>query len=149
MSDRLAKLGVRWVVLLHEVDWLSLSSLSRDPGLEHRLQKQFLDVYEVRGWQGLVVDDAGRSVPAEPHLEPWITVDASGPAVYQRPGAAGWMRGMNVASVSPEGLVALPAGEGPVWFWPSLVVLAAAAATWLAVALCVVTEWRVRRRLPP
>lgn len=149
VSDRLAKLGVRWIVVLHEVDWLSLNSLSREPGLERRLRRQYLDVYEVKDWRGLVVDGAGRSVPADPHVEPWTSVDASGPAVYQRAGQMGWMRGTAAAEVSPEGLVALPAGSGPVWFWPSLLVLVAAAATWAAVTLSVVSVWRENRRQRP
>lgn len=149
VADRLARLGVRWVVLLHEVDWLSLSSLTQDPGLERRLQRQYLDVYEVKGWQGLVVDQTGRAVPADPHLEPWTSVDASGPAVYQRPAQAGWMRGTVSASASPDGLIALPAGSGPVWFWPSLLVLGASAATWAAVALSVISIRRENRRQRP
>jgi len=95
------------------------------------------------------VDDAGREVPSDAHLEPWISVDASGPAVYQRPGQMGWMRGTAAAGISPDGLVALPAGSGPVWFWPSLLVLGTAGATWAFAALSVTSVVRENRRQRP
>jgi hypothetical protein len=140
VSDELARLGVRWVVLLHEVDWLSYEGVSHDPGLVQRVHAPALDLYEVAGWHGLVVDEQGAPVASQPLVEPVVRVDASGPAVYDRPAATGWMRGWQAAGATPEGLVALPAGSGLVWYWPSVLVLITTVSTYGAV---MVVTWRV------
>ena len=125
ISVPLAKAGVRWVILLHEVDWLDYGSFGADPGLRQTLHGPSLDLYEVRGWTGLVVDADGQVVPSQPVVEPLLRLDASGPATYQRPGSPGWMRGLSSAGLTPEGTISLPAGSGPVWYWPALLVLLA------------------------
>jgi hypothetical protein len=131
VSARLAKLGVRWVILLHEVDWLTYSGVTRDPGLRSVVRGPALELYEVTGWKGAVVDEQGQPVANDPVIEPVLRVDPSGPAVYNRPAASGWMRGWEAAGTTPEGLVSLPAGSGLVWYWPSLVVVATTFATYL------------------
>ncbi len=138
VADRMRSLGVRWVVLLHEIDWLKYPGLTTDPGLRLALHAPALDLYEVRDWPGLVVGADGRPVASGPVVEPLVQVDASGAATLNRPYAAGWLRGWNATSASPGGLVALPAGSGPVWYWPSLVTLACSAITYGAVIIVLV-----------
>jgi hypothetical protein len=143
----LAALGVRWVFVVHAVDWGELRGISSDdPGLRPVVRSGALDLWEVRGWPGLVVatDRGGPAatsagaVPSRPLVEPLLLADPSAAATVARPGAGGWRRGTGAATVAPDGQLALPAGSGPVWYWPTVVVLTAdvvaAAATGTAVA---------------
>jgi hypothetical protein len=125
VADDLADLGVRWVVLQHEGTWRDHEGLGIDPGLELVVEGETLDLYRVRSWDGPVVDDAGHPVPFDPVVAPWASLDESGPATWAQPAAKGWMRGLEPAGRTSDGLVRLPEGSGPVWFWPSLLVVAA------------------------
>jgi hypothetical protein len=49
-SASLARLGVRWVVVAHEVDWQAYRSVASDPGLEPTLRTPTIDLYVVRAW---------------------------------------------------------------------------------------------------
>ncbi len=138
VAERMHALGVRWVMVLHEVDWLKYPGLTTDPGLRLALHAQALDLYEVRAWTGLVVDQDGRAVGADPVVEPVLRLDPSGSATVNRPFAAGWMRGWEPAEETPEGLVGLPAGSGLVWYWPTLVSLFFTTITYSAVIIVVV-----------
>lgn len=124
ISPALVELGVRWVVLQHEADWLDFGALGADRGLVKVVRGRTLDLFEVTGWRGPIVGDDGRTVPSNTVIEPFLQVDGSGPAVYQHPAASGWMRGWAPAGTTEWGTIALPAGSGPVWYWPSLLVLA-------------------------
>ena len=137
VSDGLAALGVRWVALLHDVDWRPYAAgLSADPGLEARVRSGTLDLLEVRSWRGPVTDTAGRVVPMRPVVAPLRRLAGSGPARWAQPAARGWMRGWEAAGRTPNGLVSLPAGRGPVWFWPAVVSIVAQVAVAVAVARC-------------
>jgi hypothetical protein len=76
-----------------------------------------------------VVSEEGHRLESREVVAPLRWVEASGPAVWHRAGVAGWMRGTSPATTSPLGLVQLPAGAGPVWYWPALPTLAAHALT--------------------
>ncbi|MBV8960394.1 MAG: hypothetical protein JO087_16630 [Actinobacteria bacterium] len=47
-SENLAQLGVRWVVVMHQVDWASYTGLARDDGLTATVRSPSVDLYEVR-----------------------------------------------------------------------------------------------------
>jgi hypothetical protein len=148
IADGLAGLGVRWVVVDHVADWQSLTGLANDPGLEPVVRGPTVDLYRVKGWSGVVVDDDGHPVPADPVLEPWWRVDASGPAVWNHPASGGWRRGTDTVEETPDGLLRLPAGSGPLWYWPAVIVMLADV-VWLStmvVAGVVSTRRRRRRR---
>jgi hypothetical protein len=153
MSDGLARLGVRWVVMAHVADWQSLSGVPTDTGLEPVVRGPDVDLYRVRGWTGAVVDEAGRSVPIDPVLEPYARVDPSGAATWNRPGSAGWRRGDQAATETADGRLRVPAGDGPVWYWPAIVVVLADLAWLVAMgwAAAVLTSRRRLHRLgaPP
>lgn len=123
-SADLARAGVRWLALQHDVDWQSYTGVFDDPGLDLVVSGGSLDLYEVEAWRGPVRTEDGivesRSIAA-----PLLDVDPSGPATLTRAFQRGWMRGVHAAASTDEGLVALPGGAGPVWYWPSLVVVAA------------------------
>jgi hypothetical protein len=138
----LARLGVRWVVLLHTADWRAYQSMISEPGLRVAVSGPTLELFEVRAWPGALVDDQGVQRTPDPVVEPLQALEPSPSASWARPWQAGWMRGSEPASPGPSGLVHLPAGAGPLWFWPSLVVLVADAATLAAV----VVAWRLRTR---
>jgi hypothetical protein len=142
----LARLGVRWVVLLHTADWRTYRSAITEPGFRAAVRGPTLDLFEVRAWPGGLVDEEGAQLTPDPMVEPLQALEPSPSATWARPWQAGWMRGSEPASPGPSGLVHLPAGAGPLWFWPSLVVLAADAVTLAAVVLA----WRslARGRAP-
>jgi hypothetical protein len=144
VSAELADLGVRWVVLLKELRWRELDGLAGDPGLELVVSGPTLDLYEVRGWSGAAVDDDGGAAELESWAAPLATVGGGDALTWARPAARGWMRGWSPAGRTSSGLVRLPEGAGPVWFWPSVLVLAADGLWLVAVAVTVLQERRAR-----
>ena len=85
ISSDLAHLGVRYVVMMKDVDWLCyLPAMSLDPGLESVVSGPTLELYRVKDWAGTVVGDDGRAVSADPVVAPWWDVAASGPARMAR-----------------------------------------------------------------
>jgi len=124
-SNAFAALGIRWVVLLHQVDWHQYTAINDDPGLQHILTTPALDLYRVRGWRGPVVDDHGRNVHIDTVVQPWSLVSPSGPATWTRPAQSGWLRGTSSTRSTATGLLRLPAGSGPVWYWPATLAIAA------------------------
>jgi hypothetical protein len=147
VASKLARLGVRWVVLLHEVDWQSYASLGNDRGLGHAVGGPSLDLFRVRAWRGPVLDGTGRRVRLHTVVQPLSWLDASGTVTWFRPTEYGWMRGWKPAHATPAGLVRLPAGRGPVWYWPTLLVLAADLAT-ATVAVVALAGARRGRKSP-
>ena len=119
----LADLGVRWVVLQHDIDWQTYLSLRDDPGLERVVDGPTLELFEVTAWRGPVVTDDGMVLSDDGPVSPLASVRGSGPATWARPGADGWLRGLEPATVAVDGQLRLPAGAGPVWYWPTLLVL--------------------------
>jgi hypothetical protein len=141
--DRLAQMGVRWVVVLHAADWEASRWLSHREGVRAVVAGESVDLLEVTGWRAPVLSAGGAPVALDPVVAPLQHLAASGPAVWAHPAARGWLRGTASAGRTPAGLVRLPAGRGPLWFWPSLVVLAADAA---AAAAAVAAALALRRR---
>ena len=124
-SDAFAALGIRWVVLLHEVDWHKYTAINDDPGLQRTLTTRSLDLYRVRDWRGPVVDDRGRNVHIDTVVQPWSWVSPSGAATWTRPGLDGWLRGTSSTRSTATGLLRLSAGSGPVWYWPAALAMGA------------------------
>lgn len=145
VSDELAALGVRWVALLHDVDWRLYTGVIDDPGLEERVGGDSITLYEVDGWRGPVTDTEGAVVDTTPLLSPLLDVEASGPATYAAPFQRGWARGWHLAERDTTGQIALPGGSGPVWYWPSLLVVAGYV-VWLALVAWLL--WPLRAQLP-
>jgi hypothetical protein len=145
-SDSLRSLGIRWVVVLHEVDWGRYAAIERDAGLEHAVATPSLDLYRVRDWRGPVVDDASHRLPIHTVVAPWSWVGASGPATWTRPAASGWMRGTSSTRSTATGLLRLPAGRGPVWYWPAAVAIGADVVVIGGVAWAVVRGRRSERK---
>ncbi len=138
VGERLAELGVRWVVLQHDIDWQTYLSLRDDPGLRRVVDGPTLELFEVTGWKGEIVTDEGAVLHPDGPVAPLVDLAPSGAATWARPGAAGWMRGLAPAAVAGDGQLRLPAGRGLVWYWPAAVVLVGDIA-WLAAVL---VAWR-------
>lgn len=122
ISSELQRLGVRWVVLMEEVDWQRYDGLEGDPGLSRVRTGPGLRLYRV----AKVSSDDGRAA-VESVLGPFARVTApSGPeaALWSRSGQPGWMRGWTKVPVTADGRLLLPSASGPVWYWPALVVMA-------------------------
>jgi hypothetical protein len=134
-GDLLAR-GVRWVVLLHEADWPAYRGLADDPGLTTRLRTASVDLYAVDGWPGGLVT-------GDPVISPLWLVDGPDGARWAHPYAPGWLRGWSSATKAPGGLVDLPAGTGPVWYWPAVPVAGGSA---VVVGAGLAAGWSARRR---
>ena len=125
VADQLAASGIRWVVVLHDLEWEDYAGLDRDPGLRHVLTGSSLDVYRVLAWQGPVRTTDGRQLQRHAVIAPVGSVASSAAAVWDQPASWGWMRGFSATGRSREGLIFLPAGRGLVWYWPACLVLLA------------------------
>ncbi|NDU79369.1 hypothetical protein GWI34_43330, partial [Actinomadura sp. DSM 109109] len=82
-------------------------------------------VWEVDGWRGEAIADDGTPVAVDDPVAPMATIDSSEPTTWHRAGGPGWLRGLSPASVTDEGLLRVPGGSGPLWFWPAMLVLLA------------------------
>jgi hypothetical protein len=125
VSDELAADGVRWVVLQHDVDWQSYTGVAEDPGLELVVSGPTLDLYRVTAWPGPGVAADGTAADVDPIVGPWVSVSGSDAVTLTRPYQSGWLRGLSTTTRSEDGLLALPGGSGPVWYWPAMLVVVA------------------------
>ncbi|MCU1499300.1 MAG: hypothetical protein JWM47_3253, partial [Acidimicrobiales bacterium] len=133
----LAALGVRWVFVAQEFDWGGVGlALADDPGLRAVGVGEGALLYEVRGWKGPLRTPAGgvASVPAV--VAPLRHVPRSG-GTWAFPGTGGWLHGTRAVRVTSSGLLDVPPGKGPLWYWPAVPIVAgdlltAGAAAWVA-----------------
>ena len=125
ITEGLERLGIRWIVALTDLDERRLDALERQPGLTPRLNAPDIRVWEVDGWRGEAIADDGTPVAVDDPVAPMATVDSSEPTTWHRAGGPGWLRGLSPASVTDEGLLRVPGGSGPLWFWPAMLVLLA------------------------
>jgi len=132
VSTGMAAMGVHWVVLQHDVDWVRYTGVTEDPGFDKVVSGPSLDLYRVRDFTGLVTTNDGAVVSSDPVIEPYRRLAASGAARVAAPYQEGWLRGWTRTSSDPQGLISMLAGSGPLWYWPALVVLAGDALTLLA-----------------
>lgn len=124
VAEELQLIGVRWVALVHDVNWRKLAAaLNSEPGLTAVVEGSALTLYEVDDWQGYVTGTDGISVPSHEVVAPWWDVDPSGPAIMHLPYQKGWLRGLNSTEKGQFGQILLTSGDGPVWFWPALPVM--------------------------
>ncbi len=123
IAGDLAELGVRWVVLMHEVDWEDHRTLLLDPGLETIVDGPTLTLLEVRGWPGAAVGADGTTVGHHPLHAALASLEAGGPVTVHRAGGWGWRRGTTPATTSATGSLSVKAGSGPLWYPPAVAVL--------------------------
>ena len=142
VSDELAAAGVRWVVLQHDVDWQSYTGVVEDPGLELVVSGPTLDLYRVGSWPGPGFTADGTGTDVDSIISPWLSVSGSDAVTLTRPYQSGWLRGLSSATRSEDGLIALPSGSGPVWYWPAVLIVVADLVWAAIVARMFYVQWR-------
>jgi hypothetical protein len=143
-SRRLVALGVRWVVLLHEENWTDFDILRKDPGLERITGGSSLELFRVRRWKGPAVSRDGRAIGVDTPVLPIADVASDTAVTWYRAGGQGWLRGLDPIGVTAEGVLAVPAGGGLVWYWPTIVVLLGDLVTATAVIVVALRRRRLR-----
>jgi hypothetical protein len=145
-AQRLAALGVRWVFVPLEYDWsVSGRALAGDPGLREVPVGDGALLYEVRDWSGEIRKPDGSSGDVGGWVAPLRTAPSSG-GRWSFPGTTGWLRGFERVPVTNDGLLEVPPGRGPLWYWPALLTTAGTLTT---VGATIVAAWplaRARRR---
>jgi hypothetical protein len=145
VARQLAALGVRWVALLHDGPYeLYLDGIASS-GLVRVIERPDIELFEVPGWRGDATDGAGQPVDIDGHALTAGT-DATGAFTWYRGAQAGWLRGWTPISENASGLRSVPAGDGPIWFWPAALVIAIDTAVGAVIAAAAVTEIRHRHR---
>jgi hypothetical protein len=145
IAEDLAAMGVRWVVLLHDIQYLTYREvLIEDPGLDQVVGGDSISLWSVEPWAGEVVTDQGEAVSIDPVVTPLARLDAGPAATWSQPASSGWLRGWHVVGRTDDGLLALPAGSGPLWYWPAVITLAGDIAA-LVIAVAAVLTLRARR----
>jgi hypothetical protein len=132
-SAILERLGIRWIAVVRTVD-VSYDGLETIPGagLEVVVEGPELTLYRV--------PDAPRT-PVDPVIGPLARVEGDDAVVWFRPGSPGWLRGWEAGREDRDGNLAVPAADGPLWYWPSILVLLADGMVLGGVALA----WRRHR----
>ena len=133
LSVSLATIGVRWIVVVRGVDDTRFDELRSDEGLRTWVSDDSISLYELRTWSGTARTAAGHPADVGVVIPPLARVGEVGGGVWYAPGAPGWMRNLNSASMSSTGLIEVPEGSGPIWYWPSIVVIAGYLATFFGV----------------
>jgi hypothetical protein len=148
-AQRLADLGVRWIFVPLEYDWsVSGLALADDPGLRAVEVGDGALLYEVRDWSGELRTPDGSPGDVRGPVAPLRTVPSSG-GTWSFPGTTGWLRGFDQVPVTSAGLLEVPPGRGPLWYWPALLTtlgsLTTAGATIVAAWPLARSRWRARR----
>jgi hypothetical protein len=142
IAGDLAARGVRWVLLVHEVDFSGYRGLFTDPGLRLVVENTDVDLFEVLGWTGTIVTNDGGSITANQPVAPIAMLERSVSGRWYRAGSPGWMQGFRAVSRDAFGTLLLPGGSTFVWYWPAFFVVTIQVG-W---AVALVWNWAHRRR---
>ena len=146
IGPELGDLGVRWIVMLKTVHQQRYSALDTDSGLRRVIDADDIALYEVMSWQGIAVDSNGAAVATRTLGPAFARVDSSQAVQLSRAGSGGWMRGTDIASTTPEGLLSLPAGTGLVWNLATIPAVLSELVPSIVVAVLLARRSRRRRR---
>lgn len=112
--------GIRWILLLHEVDYRRFLDLTTATGLDHMVASESLDLFRV------TVDRTrgGSIIQSLPSGFPGYVSAVSEDRVMATPADGAWISGgsLSSGSASSTGLPLLPAGRST-WHYRSLLVL--------------------------
>jgi hypothetical protein len=145
VSAQLAAAGIHWVVLRHDRDWMTYRSLDSDPGFRHVVTSSTIDLFEVRAWAGEAVAANGAPVQVHDLVAPVADLSTKQAVRWNRPGAPGWVRGGTLARTTANGVLEIPAGSGPVWYWPAVVVLLGDAVVLFAIGVALARLRHLRK----
>jgi hypothetical protein len=115
VAERLSAIGIRWVLIVHDVDYETYLPMVDEQGVRLRQSDLSLDLVEVTTWRD---DGVARVVGPLARVE----AGATDGTVWHEPWAPGWLRGLTPARRSATGLVELPGGNRTVWYWPGVLV---------------------------
>ena len=146
ISNGLADLGVRWVVVLDTPIPDDYRSLQDDRGLRLVVDSDGLELYEVLDWVGPAVATDGSPVAVNERGPAWANVESSEEVIWSRAGSAGWRRGFSTVAITDDGRLRVPSGEGHVWNVSTAPALAAQITPGVIVVVLVIR--RTRRRSP-
>jgi len=146
IGPELGDLGVRWIVMLKTVHQQRYAALDTDAGLRRVIDADDIALYEVMSWHGAAVDSDGATVATRTLGPGFAWVDSPQAVQLSRAGSGGWMRGVQFASTTPEGLLSLPTGGGLVWNLATIPALLSQLLPGIAVAILVARRWRRGRR---
>lgn len=141
LSTELSNIGVRWIVVIRGVDDSRYDKLRLDPGLQVVIDDASITLYELRSWKGSARTTAGVGFDVDVVIPPIARVRGDGDGIWYAPSAPGWSRNLNSASTSPTGLIEIPEGSGPLWYWPSIPVIAGYMTTLLATLLALLRRF--------
>lgn len=144
-ADALARIGVRWLVVVPSLDHSVERGLRADPGLRIVFDSASVLLVENQRWSGRGIAADGSAVSIDHVARPWARASTQGRIRWLRSSAPGWLRGFSAADRAPDGTMHLPASSGPIWFWPTTVVLG----TDLAISVLAVRALRHQHRRRP
>jgi hypothetical protein len=135
ISEALADLGIRWVVLLKDDSANPYGALLNDDGLSSVTDGDSIVAFKVDDWKGPAVTSTGRSVAVK-WLAPGVArVDSSKQVDWNWPGQPGWQRGRwGKLTIADDGRLTVPAGRGVVW-QPRVLAVAASQGVWVLALL--------------
>jgi len=121
--EQLDAIGVRWIIVIHEGSYQRFLPALIQLDLEPTLIRPDIELYEVPGWRGEALTSGGEVVATPVPGSPIATVDDERAFTWFRSHQAGWRRGASPLQRVGPGLVGVPSGGGPIWFWPSVLVV--------------------------
>jgi hypothetical protein len=143
IATDLARLGVRWVVVLDTVHATRYEALYGDPGLELQSDADGIALLRVRDWPGDAVRIDGTPVKVRQLTPAAAIVEGEAAVRWFGPGSGGWHRGWRAAAIDDDGLLVLPRGGGLVWQSAMVPALLGQFVPW---TIIVVLWWRMSRR---
>ena len=102
-------------------------------------------LYEVRDWPGEIRTPDGSRGDVDGLVAPLRTAPSQG-GTWAFPGTSGWLRGFDRVPVTSTGLLAVPPGDGPLWYWPAALITLGNLVTISATAFAAWPLVRARRR---
>jgi len=144
-NDQLQDLGVRWIIVIHEGSYERFLPGLSQLDLEPTIVRSDIELYEVPGWRGEAVTEGGEVIDAPSPGPPFAAFEDGGAFTWFRGYQAGWLRGLHPVDRVGPGLFGVPAGNGPIWFWPSVIVIATDVAVLTAAAPFLIRSFRRRR----
>jgi hypothetical protein len=122
-QEQLEALGVRWIIVIHEGSYERFLPALLQLDLEPALIRPDIELYEVPGWSGEAITAGGDVVSTPRPGPPVASVDDERGFTWFRGYQAGWLRSASPVQRVGPGLFGVPAGSGPIWFWPSVLVM--------------------------
>ncbi len=131
--------GIRWVMLVHEVDWDRYNALRNDPGLTVVVDTDDVTLLRVDGSETQPVDWSVRAVGR---------IATGGPTRPSAiPAQTGWLSGWSLVSATAAGTLDVARHPTTLWYAPAVLVVVGDAVTGGVLMVLGATAFRRRRLL--